>query len=119
MDGPHTTMEEKFQSLRMSRRAKGLCIRCGAKWHREHKCSELVQLHLVQEILDMFPKDADDETEVFSPPSPTHAQVMLHLFVAAVAGQSYSRTLCFKGSIQDLPLNILVDSGSSHTFISS
>ena len=46
-NAPHTSVEDKFKALRASRRAQGLYIRCGAKWSREHKCSEMVQLHLV------------------------------------------------------------------------
>ena len=96
---------------------RGLCIRCRAKWSREHKCSEVVQLHLVQELLDMFP-DMDD-AETSSPPSPAASQVMMHLSVAAIAGASAPKTLCLTGSIQGISLSILVDSGSSHTFLSS
>jgi hypothetical protein len=114
--GP-TTAEDKFRALRASRRAQGLCIRCGAKWRRDHRCSEMVQLHLVQELLDMFP--ALDEAEDSSPPSPTSSQVMMHLSVAAVAGIPTPKTLCFTGEIQAHTLSILVDSGSSHRFISS
>jgi hypothetical protein len=47
-------LKHDFQALRALRRAKGLCIRYGAKWSRDHKCSEVVQLHLVQELLGMF-----------------------------------------------------------------
>ncbi|CAD6247668.1 unnamed protein product [Miscanthus lutarioriparius] len=108
-----STAEEKFRSLR----ARGLCIRCGAKWSREHKCSEVVQLHLVQELLDMFPYSDDAETS--SPPSPAALQVMMHLSVAAISGASAPKTLCLTGSIQGISLSILVDSGSSHTFLSS
>jgi hypothetical protein len=117
-DTPHSTIKEKFQSFRASCRARGLCIYCGAKWSRDHKCSEVVQLHLVQELLDMFPDD-EDEAEASSPPSPTKFQLMLHLSVAAVDGASAPKTLCLKGVIQDVPLSILVDSGSSHTFLST
>ncbi|CAD6211893.1 unnamed protein product [Miscanthus lutarioriparius] len=117
-DTPHSTVEEKFQSLRASRRARGLCIRCGAKWSRDHKCSEVVQLHLVQELLDMFPDD-EDEAEASSPASPTKSQLMLHLSMAAVAGASAPKTLCLKGVIQDVPLSILVDSDNSHMFLST
>jgi hypothetical protein len=53
-DTTHSTAEARFQALRALRRAKGLCIRYGAKWSRDHKCSEVVQLHLVQELLGMF-----------------------------------------------------------------
>lgn len=118
LEAPSSTVEEKFQSLRASRRARGLCIRCGAKWSCDHKCSEMVQLHVVQEILDMFP-EADEEAAESSPTLPTHSQVMMHLSVAVVAGAPAPKTLYLQSTLQDLPLSILVDSGSSHTFIST
>lgn len=115
-DAPHSIAEEKFQALRASRRARGLCIRCGAKWSRDHKCAEVVQLHHVQELLDMFPDH--DEADDTSPDS-TIAQVMLHLSIAAVAGAAAPKTLCLTGAIQGHSISILVDSGSSHTFLSA
>jgi hypothetical protein len=92
------TAEEKFRSLRSSRRARGLCIRCGAKWNQEHKCNEVVQLHLVQELLDMFPDS--DEGEPSSPTSLADSQVMTHLSVAAIADAPAPKTLCLTGSVQ-------------------
>jgi len=49
-----TTAEEKWQALRRFRRAKGLCEKCAAKWSRNHVCSDSVQLHVIQELLDVF-----------------------------------------------------------------
>jgi hypothetical protein len=74
---PHSTPKYKFQALRASRRAQGLCMCCGSKWIRDHKCAEQVQLHLLQELLDMFP-EGDDEEES-GPSSPTASQIMMHL----------------------------------------
>lgn len=116
-DTPHSSAEDKFQALRASGRVRVLCIRCRAKWSRDHKCSEVVQQHLVQELLDMFPQDED--TDEASPSSPTSSQVMMHLSVAALAGVSAPKTFSLMGDIQGIPLSILVDSGSSHTFISA
>lgn len=44
---------------------------------------------------------------------------MLHLSVAAVTGSSGPNTMCLMGSLQHQPISILVDSGSSHTFLSA
>lgn len=43
---------------------------------------------------------------------------MMHLSVAAVIGTSGPKTMCLLGSLQAQPITILVDSGSSHTFLS-
>lgn len=45
-------------------------------------------------------------------------QLFCVLSQAALSGVSAPRTLCLEGSIQGHKVNILVDSGSSHSFIS-
>jgi hypothetical protein len=34
-----SSLEDKFQSLRSFRKARGLCIRCGERWQPGHKCA--------------------------------------------------------------------------------
>lgn len=46
-------------------------------------------------------------------------QLFFALSDSAVSGTEGPRTMKFQGSIQGLPILILIDSGSSHTFISS
>jgi hypothetical protein len=43
-------VEEKMQSIKNYRRAKGLCFKCGDKWNPTHKCSTTVSLNLVEEL---------------------------------------------------------------------
>lgn len=112
-----TSAEDKYRALRASRRGQGLCIHCGAKWNRDHKCLETVQLHVMQEILDMFPDQ--DEASDSGPSSPTHSQIMMHLLAAVSVGSVSPKTLCLTGAIHGQPLSILIDSGSSDTFLSS
>lgn len=47
------SVDDKLAKLRSSRRARGLCIKCAAKWHPGHKCSTEMQLHVLQEIFDV------------------------------------------------------------------
>jgi hypothetical protein len=42
---------------------------------------------------------------------------MMHLSVAAIVGKASPKTFCLFGDIQARALFILVDSGSSHTFL--
>ena len=35
-------IESKLNTLRDYQRARGLCIHCGDKWVRDHKCSETI-----------------------------------------------------------------------------
>jgi hypothetical protein len=69
---------DKYHDLRAQRRAQGLCVRCAAKWSRDHKCPDLVQLHIVQELCDLFP-EGDDDKSTPQPTSPTNSQIMAHL----------------------------------------
>jgi hypothetical protein len=74
-----------------------------------------VQLHVVQEMLELFGTDEDEQLSVTS-------EQQDHLFVAiskeAIAGQEGPRAMRFSGLIQGHSVQILVDSGSTHTFIS-
>lgn len=49
-----STGTNKLNTLRAYRRARGLCFKCGEKWDPQHQCSQTVQLHVVEELLDML-----------------------------------------------------------------
>jgi hypothetical protein len=103
---------DRLASLRSYRRACGLCDRCAEKWMPGHKCPTTVQLQVIEEVWDMLNELEAEETVV----EPTE-QVMMALSAAAWTGSDTSSTLCLAGSIQQQHLMVLVDSGSSHTFI--
>lgn len=65
----------------------------------------------------MFPES--DPAEDSGPSSPTTSQVMLHLSVATLACSPAPKTFCLTGEVQGVSVSILVDSGSSHTFLGS
>jgi hypothetical protein len=106
--------EEQMVALRTYRRAKGLCIRCAEKWYCEHKCATTVQLHVVQELLELFNlEDVDD----LSMDSEAQDQLFVALSREAISGKKGPRTMRLEGLIQGKEAIILVDSGSSTTFI--
>lgn len=110
--------DDKLAALRSYRRAKGLCIKCAEKWHRDHKCPDSVQLHVLQEVFDLLQLEEEPVDEEVA--SQHHSeQLFCALSDSAVSGTEGPRTMKFQGSIQGLPILILIDSGSSHTFISS
>lgn len=43
-----SSTDDKLSASCSYRKARGLCIRCGDKWHPGHKCN--LQLHVLQEI---------------------------------------------------------------------
>uniref|UniRef100_A0A8R7V5Q6 Retrotransposon gag domain-containing protein n=1 Tax=Triticum urartu TaxID=4572 RepID=A0A8R7V5Q6_TRIUA len=48
----------KIKTLRDYRRARGLCFKCGERWGHDHTCPTSVQLHVVEELLELFGIDA-------------------------------------------------------------
>jgi hypothetical protein len=108
------SLEDKWAALKTYRRAKGLCIKCVEKWSREHRCAPSVQLHALQEILQLF--NIEDEEDIVSVSS--KSQLFLALSAHAVNGTEGPKTRRMQGQLQGVQITILVDSGSSHTFIS-
>ena len=110
-------VEDRLNTLRSYRRARGLCIHCGEKWSRDHRCSENIQLHVLQEFWDICHNEANSDD---SQPDEelAEAQVLLAVSLAALNGNTTASTMEFQGEIQGLPVKILLDSGSSHTFVS-
>jgi hypothetical protein len=49
-----SSSDSKVASLRAYRRARGLCQYCADKWVKGHKCSPTIQLHVMQELLDLL-----------------------------------------------------------------
>lgn len=74
----------------------------------------------MQELFDLFSKD--ESSPAVDTPSYLGSEYPGQLFLAlsqdALVGTEGPRTMKLKGSIQDHHLTILVDSGSSHTFLS-
>jgi len=46
-------VEDRLNTLRSYRHARGLYIHCGEKWSYDHRCSENIQLHVLQEFWDI------------------------------------------------------------------
>jgi hypothetical protein len=112
---PKSTSEhDKLIALKAYRRAMGQCYKCGDKWSHGHTCPQTVQLHVVQEMWELFQLHADD-IEVASQTSDGELNVALSK--EALSGTQTSKTLKFRGNIQGHHILILMDSGSSHTFI--
>lgn len=109
---------DKLDSLRRYRRARGLCDRCAEKWSYGHKCSATAQLHAMEGVWDLLSETNEDIQEDESS-EPRTEQVFMSLTQSAWGGSESYQTVKLQGAIQGHPLIInLVDSGSSHTFLS-
>jgi len=117
--GPAT--EDKISTLRQYRRARGLCDVCAEKWFRGHKCAPNISLHAMQQVWDLLPLESFPEPPEDDQDSPAEAPE--HLFVAlshdAHRGSQGRRTIQFQGSVHELPVIVLVDSGSSASFLAA
>lgn len=117
----HTSIDDKLSTLRSYRRARGLCIRCGDKWAPGHRCAPVPQIHALQEVWDLY-ADAFQEGAATEPAKEEQAnseQAFMLLSSAAVTGSTSPRTMQLQGSLSGRDLRILIDSGSSHSFLSS
>ncbi|XP_039811591.1 uncharacterized protein LOC120674480 [Panicum virgatum] len=72
---------------------------------------------MVQELWELFQLD-DDLPELQSDMEASSDHLFLAISKAAINGISATRIVRFSGSIQHIPVSILVDSGSSISFIS-
>jgi hypothetical protein len=118
-------MVSKVSALKSYRKARGLCFTCGEKWAPGHKCSNTVQLHVVEELLAMLQtSDSDTDqtspgTEVFEDALADTHEVLMSISKSAVTGSETTRSMRLVGNIQGHDVIILIDSGSSNNFISA
>jgi hypothetical protein len=105
--------DDKVRALRAYRRARGECFDCGEKWGRNHVCAATVPLHVVQELLCLL----EGEMEPHSSPVDSRSELGM-ISAAALQGIEPPQTVRIKGVVQGQEVLMLVDSGSTHSFIS-
>lgn len=108
--------EERFDSLKAARRARGECFKCGEKYAPGQKCPKSVQLHVLEELLEVLQLQESDEMEKEegNESSEEEELVLSECALSVVIGK---KTIRLQGIIQNQELLILVDSGSSSSFI--
>lgn len=115
-----STSAQKLAALKAYRRAMGLCFKCGEKWNPQHQCAPTFQLHVVEELLELF--ESPDSPESFTTTVNDEAEVdqeLLALSQQALSGIESNSCFRLQGVIQDQEVLILIDSGSSGKFVSS
>lgn len=108
------------RQLREFRRANGLCFKCGDKYTREHKCNKVGHL-LTIEVGDhgeLLSDDAIRALELLDENSEEDA-ACCQISVHAVAGPESSGTMRLRALVGNQVMLLLVDSGSTHTFVNS
>lgn len=107
--------DDRVAALRNYRRARGLCFKCGERWGQGHQCAPTVQLHIVEELLDLLQADYPDPAD---PEAVEEEEVLMSISKVATMGQTTPHTVRLLGRIAGKEILILVDSGNSHSFIS-
>jgi len=91
------------------RRAKGLCFNCDEVYNRGHQCKRLFWLDGVDESVQEDNEDHEFEEDL--PP-----EISLHAIMGENSG---GKTMRIQGIIGHHHLLILIDSGSTHSFLGS
>ncbi|XP_012844847.1 PREDICTED: uncharacterized protein LOC105964883, partial [Erythranthe guttata] len=92
------------------RKKKGLCFNCDEKFTYGHKCKKLF-MFLGEELQEessgseTMREDREEELELYK------------ISVYALAGQVSPTTIKLVGMVNRQPISILVDTGSTHTFL--
>jgi hypothetical protein len=106
--------DDKWQQLRNYCKSKGLCFVCGEKWSREHQCRSTVQLHVVQEMMEFL---SEDDPLYYECAETEPTQQLLCVSATAQGREEVEQTMQITMEIQGVTLRMLIDSGSSHSFL--
>jgi len=115
LESVSSTLDSKLTAVKAYRKAMGLCYKCGVKWSRDHKCAPEV-LHAIQDLWETL--HVDDCSISLEESSSSSEHLFLSLSKCAVTGTPAPRTIQFRGTLEGIPLTILIDSGSSSSFVS-
>lgn len=100
----------KVKALRDFRRARGLCFKYGERWEHEHVCPSTIQLHVVEEMLALLGADSISDSE-------GDIQQVHAISRPALDGGVSPKAFQLLATMQNREVLILVDSGSSTSFI--
>jgi hypothetical protein len=109
--------DTKYESLRAKRRAAGLCMKCGEAYSPQHRCPKQVNLHVVEELMEVFQHGNAEDKEHDSSALESEEE-LLALSLCAADGTQGAKTIRIPGVLHTTDIPILIDSGSSGTFVS-
>jgi hypothetical protein len=107
----------KDRQLRDYRRANNLCFKCVEKFDPQHQCAKKGELHMLS-ATDHQTKIPDEVLELLELQDLANAQE-LSLSINALAGSQGDNTICLRALVQNQVMLLLVDSGSSNTFVNA
>ncbi|CAA0843125.1 Unknown protein, partial [Striga hermonthica] len=95
-----------FEEMRR-RREKVLCYKCEERFTPGHQCKQYFLIDVIEE----------DEEEAYEDQPKQQVKEDLEISVNAMAGLQGPRTIRLPAMIKERPIEVLVDTGSSHNFI--
>jgi hypothetical protein len=115
----------KVRQLREHRRTHGLCFKCGDTYSPGHKCSSTTQEGVTGQ-LSVLTAHAADGGEILSDEllsalelNVADQEVEYFLSIHAIAGTQSNKVIHLKALVNNQVLSVLIDSGSSHTFLNT
>lgn len=114
--GGTRTIDRRLADLKSYCRSQGLCDHCSEKWSREHRCAPQVGLHVLEELYALFGTDLAAET-ADSEETPAEEECLC-LSTDSTSASPSAKTLQFHGIMGSVPILLLVDWGSSISFVS-
>ncbi|XP_071676898.1 uncharacterized protein [Lolium perenne] len=105
----------KDRQLRDYRRANNICFLCGDKHEPNHQCAKKAEVHALT-MEDHQAEISEELLELMELQDMANAQE-LSLSLNAVSGSDNEGTIRIRALVQNQVMLLLVDSGSSHTFI--
>lgn len=116
-DSGRPPTDDRVAKLMGYRKSKGMCYKCGMKWSPTHKCAASVPLQVVEELWQMIVGE-DVHEEDSCEQEHESGEDLMAISLQAVQGTESAKTVRMVGDICGKEAIILIDSGSSHNFIS-
>lgn len=119
-EGPHRAADNygRERQLREYRRANGLCYKCGNKYSKEHQCKKTAQVLMIK-VGEFGEVLLDDTVHALDLLDANPIATCCVLSVDAVAGTESLGTFRLRALVGNQVMILLVDSGSTHTFVIS
>lgn len=107
----------KAKQLKDYRRTNNLCYRCGEKYVPGHQCAGQapIQVRAIQEVQIL----SNELLDAISRGEDTIEESQMHVSLNALAGTVASNCLQLRALVDNKVMLILIDFGSSHSFIDS
>lgn len=85
-----------------------MCFVCGERWGKDHKCATSVQLHVVQELLEVLENSTESQGSEENSVE-TEEDMLMSISYQALTGSESSKSIRLQGWVQNSELLMLID----------